>query len=153
MKFLICFMALMVLSFGASAAVLKNKKFIDNASNEIQVTKVVWDFAKDGGAIGAYEIAEATGDTIIHSVTAEGVTALDSAADAITVDLGITGATTKYLSASAQSNFEAGDLTASSTFVAPAKLADGGKVLAEFKVAAATAGKIVFTIISSKFGQ
>lgn len=153
MKFVLTLLALVALSFSVNAAVVKNKKFIDNASNEIQVTKVVYDFAKDGGSVAAYELAEATGDTIIHSVTAEGITSLDSTGDAVTVDLGVTGATTKYLSASAQSNFEAGDLTATSTYVAPAKLAKGDKVLAEFKVAAPTAGKILFTVISSKFGQ
>lgn len=153
MKFLLALFALFAISFAADCAVVKDKKFIDNASNELQVTKVVYDFAKDGGAIASYELAEATGNTVIHSIDVEGLTSLDSAGDAVTVDLGITGATTKWLSASAQSNFEAGDLTASSTYIAPVKLADGGKVLVEFKTATPTAGKMVFTILSSKFGQ
>lgn len=153
MKFLVCLIALFCLSFAAEAVVLKDKKFIDVASNEIQVTKVVYDFAKDAGAVAAYELAEATGDCVIEAISAETVTALDSAADAITVDLGYTGATTAFLSASAQSAFEAGDFTAPAETFVPVKLAKGSKVLAEFKVAAATAGKIVFTIVTRKFGQ
>lgn len=153
MKFLICLIALFTLSFASSAAVLKNKQKIDLASNELQVTKVVYDFARDGGAIAAYEVAEATGDMVIESIAIDGITALDSAADAITVDLGVTGATTAFLSGSAQSNFEAGDMTAPAETFVPVKVAKGSKVLMEFKVAAATVGKFVVTIISRKFGQ
>lgn len=153
MKFVLCLIALFALSFGANAAVLKNKQNIDLASNELQVTKVVYDFAKDGGAVAAYEVAEATGDMVIESIAVDGITALDSAGDAITVDLGVTGATTAFLSASAQSNFEAGDMTAPAETFVPVKVAKGSKILMEFKVAAATAGKFVVTIISRKFGQ
>lgn len=153
MKNLLVLFALMVLSFSANAVVLKDKKYVDNASNEIQVTKIVYDFAKDGGAVAAYEVLEATGDTIIESISVETVTALDSAADAITVDLGYTGATNAFLSASAQSNFEAGDLAVPAETFVPVKLADGAKVLMEFKVAAATVGKMVITVVSRKFGQ
>lgn len=153
MRFVLCLIALFALSFGANAAVLKNKQNINLASNELQVTKVVYDFTKDGGAIAAYEVAEATGDIVIESIAVDGITALDSTGDAITVDLGITGSTTAFLSASAQSNFEAGDMTAPSETFVPMKVAKGSKILMEFKVAAATAGKFVVTIISRKFGQ
>ena len=152
MKLVLIALLVFVCTF-ANAAVLKDKKFIDVKSNEFQVTKVVYDFAKDGGAIGAYELAEATGNIVVHAITAEGITSLDSAGDAVTIDLGVTGATTAYLSASAQGNFEAGDLTATATYVAPKKVADGGKILMETKSATPTAGKVLFTIFSSKFGQ
>ncbi len=152
MKFFISLIALMCLTFAVDAAVLKDKKKLSPQNNEIMVTKVIYDFAKDGGSVASYEVAEATDDVMILGVTAEGITSLDSAGDAVTVDLGITGAGTTWLNASAQSLFEAGDLTATGTYVAPVKLADGNKVLVEFKTAAPTAGKIVFTIFSAKFG-
>jgi hypothetical protein len=133
-------------------AILKNKKLIDCANNESQITKVVYDFAVDGGTIASYEVAEATSDTVIEAISCETITALDSAADAITVDLGITGSTTAFLSGSAQSNFEAGDFTAPAETFVPVKLAKNAKVLMEFKVAAATVGKICITIVTRKFG-
>ena len=153
MKFVLCLIALFALSFGANAAVLKDKQKIDPASNELQVTKVVYDFAKDGGAIAAYEVAEATGDIVIESIAVDGITALDSTGDAITVDLGVTASTTAFFTAAAQSYFEAGDMTTPAATFVPVKVAKGSKILMEFKVAAATAGKFVITIISRKFGQ
>ena len=153
MKFVLCLIALFALSFGANAAVLKNKQKIDPASNELQVTKVVYDFAKDGGAKASYEVAEATGDIVIESIAIDGITALDSADDKITVDLGVTGSTTAFLSASAQSDFEAKDMTAPAETFVPTKVAKGDKILMEFKTSAATAGKFVVNIISRKFGQ
>ncbi len=153
MKLLVLTIAFFAMTLSASAVVLKDKKFIDVKSNELQVTKVVYDFAKDKGAVASYELAEATGDIVVHAITAEGITSLDSAGDAVTVDVGVTGATNAFLLGSAQSAFAADALTATGTYVSAKKVATGDKVLMELKAVAATAGKIVFTIFSSKFGE
>ena len=68
MKFVLCLIALFALSFGANAAVLKNKQNIDLASNELQLTNVVYDFAEDRGAIAAYEVAEATAGKFVVTI-------------------------------------------------------------------------------------
>lgn len=150
---LVLALVMMIAFVGASyGATIKDIKKISPMSNETQVTRAVYDFAVDGGSVASYEVAQATDDIVIDSISVEGLTALDSTGDAVTVDLGITGAGTQFLTASAQSNFEAGDLAVPAETFVPVKLAKNSKVLVEFKVAAPTAGKFVVVIKSHKFG-
>lgn len=135
----------------ANAAVLKDKKFVDVASNGQQVVKAVYDYAKDGGAIASYEVAECTGVCVLEFISIEGITSAVTTTG--TVDLGYTGAGTAFISATASTTLEAGDFTIPAETFVPVKIANGAKVLMEIKSAALTAGKFVITMVFRKFGQ
>ena len=69
---------------------LNNKKTIGAPfSNSIEIVRVIYDFAVDGGAIGTLEALEAQDNLVIHGFYAKGITVLDSTADGSSIDVGI----------------------------------------------------------------
>lgn len=69
------------------AAVTQPKVVGPLFSNEIEVINVSWDFAKDGGGIGALDLLTAGADVVVHSCIAKAKTAVTSS-DAITFTVG-----------------------------------------------------------------
>jgi hypothetical protein len=152
MKMLILVISLFAMSFAANAVVLKDKKFVAPFGNEMQVVKAAYDFAKDGGAVASYEVAECTSalGCVLDFVSIEGITTVATTSG--TLDLGYTGAGTAFLAATASGTLEAGDFTIPAETFVPVKIANGAKVLIEIKSAAFTAGKLAITMVFRKFG-
>lgn len=129
---------------------LKDIKYVDCASNELQVVRARYDFAVDGGASGAKVVAEATGDVVLVDCWVDVVTGLSSAGG-ITVSLGKTSATTGLLSASASTNFTAGACVQTTDATTPLKIADGEQVIMTLNTADATAGKMDVVMVFAQF--
>lgn len=113
--------------------------------NESFVKRVVYDFAVDGGSVGALDLMTAGADLVIKSAHAYVKTACTSGGSA-TVAFGITGSTTAFVDATAGA---VANLTANAVLGAaepPIRLASGSKVLMTIGTAALTAGKIEFVI-------
>lgn len=113
--------------------------------NESFVKRVVYDFAVDGGSVGALDLMTAGSDLVIKSAHAYVKTACTSGGSA-TVAFGITGSTTAFVDATAGA---VANLTANAVLGAaepPIRLASGNKVLMTIGTAALTAGKIEFVI-------
>jgi len=144
-------------------AALKNKKTVAGGfSNEVEVVKVVYDFAKDGGATGALEILEAQDDLVILNFYVVGKTTCTSGGSA-TLDVGISGGDTDILldgaavaSLTANAMVQPTSIVLTegtpNTYVAalPQKLASGGKIIQTIGVAAFTAGKLEYVFHIAK---
>ena len=125
--------------------------------NEEKVVRVVWDFAKDGGAVGALDILEADDDLLITGFATVVKTAVTSTGN-LTLAVGPTGALTKFLTAAqgAKANLTEGaalfpletsgenDESWSSTL--PHKLAKGEKIVQTIGTEVANAGKVEYII-------
>lgn len=123
------------------AAVAKAKNIGPEFSNARVLERVTYDFAVDGGAVGALDLFTANKDIVIKSFHAYVKTAGTSGGSA-TVSIGVTGATTAFVDATAGA---VANLTANAVLgsaIAPRRLAAGSKVLMTIGTAALTAGKI-----------
>lgn len=121
---------------------------------EMDIVRVVYDFAKDGGAAGALDIFEAKEDIVITHFHSKVVTAATSGGSA-TLKVGVTGSDARFMNTTQGA---VANLTAGAVVIAPAvegtpnvlalpvKLAAGDKILQTIAVAALTAGKIEFTV-------
>lgn len=132
-------------------AAAKDKKMVDTFAKEMVLVKAVYDFAKDGGAVGVVDLMETSEATVLHRAWVNVKTAVVSGG-AATVEIGVAGGDTDaVLPAQLQAA-----LTAPKTFDGDAAskglyLASGAKLSAEIKVAALTAGKIELCALVSKF--
>lgn len=140
------------------ASVAKAKSVGGLFSNEEQVVKVVYDFAKDGGATGALNLFTATSDCILTGFSAVVKTACTSGGSA-TVKVGVTGADSAFItttqgavaSLTANALFQANVVLTEGTpntaaFPLPRRLASGDSVLMTIGTAALTAGVIEYTV-------
>lgn len=122
------------------AAVAKAKTIGSTWTNEVAVERVTYDFSVDGGAVGALDLFTASADLVIKYVHIYVKTACTSGGSA-TVAVGVTGATTAYVDATAGAvaNLSANAVMGTAT---PKRVASGNKVLLTIGTAALTAGKI-----------
>ena len=129
-------------------ALLKNKK-IGGAGfpNAAEITRAVYDFAQDTGAIASYEVFEAQNDCVV-SLKHMAVKAAVTLSGALTLDLGKGSAGTEILS-----NKAVATLTLDSIHVgaAPVKLSAGDKICMNIEAFAATAGKLEFVLEVVKY--
>lgn len=130
-------------------AVLDNKKIVGGGfENEMQLVKVTYDFAVDGGSVADYDVLEADGACIVEFKFLEVETAATSGGSLV-IDLGKAAGGTEFKSdlavASVTADAVIGPDTAESKYV---ELADGEKIVMGFEAAAATAGKfhMVFAV-------
>jgi hypothetical protein len=136
-------------------AAIKDAKNLGPAfSNEEVVIRAIYDFAEDGGAVGALDIFEANEDIVITHFSSHVKTACLSAGSA-TVAVGVTGATTVLLTATqgAKANLTAGAVLfpavvegTPNVLATPRKLAAGEKVIQTVGTAALTAGKVEYCV-------
>lgn len=140
------------------AAVVARKYLGKTFSNDVETMSVVYDFAADGGAVGALDLFQASADVVLKDFHAIVRTAGTSGGSA-TVAVGVTGATSAFITATEGA---VANLTANAVFGAkpvltegtpntiamplPRRLASGDKVLMTIGTAALTAGKIEFVI-------
>jgi hypothetical protein len=128
--------------------VLKDKKKVGGGfANAAEMVRVEYDFAKDGGAIGNYDVLEADSACVV-SLRHMAVKSAVTSGGAMTVDLGKNAGGTQFFS-----NKAVADLTLDSLHLtsAPAavRLVAGDKVVMALEAFAATAGKVemVFEIV------
>jgi hypothetical protein len=139
-------------------AAIKDAKNIGPAfSNEEVVIRAIYDFAEDGGAVGALDIFEANEDIVITHFSTHVKTAVTSTGN-LTLAVGVTGATTALLTATqgAKANLTTGAVLfpldasgADDTSWAPTiprRLAKGQKVLQTIGTEVANAGKVEYCI-------
>lgn len=126
--------------------------------NESYIARAVYDFANDGGAIGALDLFVAGSDIIITGFYALVKTQCTSGGSA-TVAVGVTGATSAFVTTTtgAVANLTANAVLQpvvvltegtpnTAAFPLPRRLASGDKVLMTIATDTITAGKIEFVI-------
>jgi hypothetical protein len=139
------------------AAVKDMKKLGPAFSNDEVVIRAVYDFAKDGGAVGALDLFEAGADILITHFSSVVKTAVTSTGN-LTLAVGVTGATTAFMTATqgAKANLVAdaaifplhtsGADDTSWVPTLPRKLSAGDKVLQTIGTEVANAGKVEYCI-------
>jgi hypothetical protein len=121
---------------------LADKKIVGPSfPNAVEVVRVVWDFAVDGGAIADYDVLEASAECIVKLRHAHALTALESS-DAINIDLGKGDGGVEFMSNALKASL-AGNLCNVGTGAA-VYLAAGNKIVMGIEAYAATAGKVEF---------
>lgn len=129
-------------------AALKGKKIVGAGfPNAVEVVRVNYDFAKDTGAIGSYEVLEAENDCVIKLRHAAVKTAVTSSG-ALTMDLGKGAAGTEIISNKAVSALTLESLHEGAAQV---KLAAGEKICMNLEAFDATAGKVEFVFEITKY--
>ena len=111
-------------------------------SNTVEVVRVVYDFAVDGGEVEDNTVFTADGALLVRCVGVDVTTAFTSGG-AATVDLGKGTAGTDFISAEAYTTFTAGGFYASESS-GWVKLANTNVINLGVNVAALTAGKCEF---------
>ena len=135
-------------------AALKSSKNVGSPfTNALEVIKVTYDFAVDGGAQGALDVLVAEQNCVLTDFYLVVETACVGAT--MVLDVGITGDTNLLLADVAVASLAINTLHkptivdgTPNVLPMPAKLASGAKVLMEIKTAALTAGKfhMYFTV-------
>jgi len=140
------------------AAIKGTKSANGGFQNEKQILKVVYDFAKDGGATGALDLFTAQDDIVITGFYAKVLTTCTSGGSMV-LDVGVSGGDTDIL----LDGVAVASLTANSMHIPPVvegtpnvlalpmKLADNGKIIQTIGTAALTAGKIEYVFEFMKF--
>ena len=125
---------------------INNKKIGTPFGNEEKVIKVVYDFAKDGGAIGTFDLFTASQACIITGFHMVVQTACTSGG-AATVSAGYTGAVAGLLTATAVASLTANAVFGENgAFDQVKRLASGETAGISIATAALTAGKIEMTL-------
>jgi hypothetical protein len=143
------------------AAVVDKKTVGAPFGNAEQMVRVTYDFAADGGDIGALELLEASGAIVITEFYVRGITVLNSAANGTTIDVGISGGDTDiFLDGVAEATFAAAALVqptlvdgTPNVMALPLVLASGGKIIQTIVGEALTSGKCEYFFKYHKFGN
>lgn len=131
-------------------AQVKDKKNVNVFSNELGMTKVVYNFAVDAGATGALNLFEAKEDLVIHSAKVKVLTTFTSGGSA-TLIVGQTGDTDSILASTAVASLVAGLVKHVDAAALNLKMTSGDFVLMTIGTAAMTAGKMEVELVVSKF--
>lgn len=110
--------------------------------NAVEVVRVIYDFAEDGGQVEDNTVLTAEGNVLVRCIGAKVITAPTSGGSA-TIDLGKGTSGTEFISTEAYTSFALNALYASES-AAFVKLADGEVINMGVATAALTAGKIEF---------
>lgn len=133
---------------------LTTKKYIGSQfENGSELVKVTYDFAVEGGAIGDYDVLEASSKCVVECLYLHVETEVDSAMDGTVLDLGKGDGGTEFFSDLAETSLGAEAInapTAENRFV---ELTAGEKIVLGIETEAATAGKfhMVFRILDKSF--
>lgn len=120
-------------------ATLVDKKLLGHpAAQSVEIVRVKYDFSKDGGAVGNWEVFEADSPVVVKMRGVHVSTALTSGGSA-TISAGKGASGTEFLNASAVANFSLGAAVQPASHNA-VKLAAGEKIHLAVAVAALTAG-------------
>lgn len=118
-----------------------------------QVIEVQYDFANDGGSVGALDLFTAPVDMVIHQAYLKVVTTCTSLGSA-TVIAGVVGGDTDAiitLTTGAVANLTANAVIPGDAACVGIRLASGGKIGMAIGTAALTAGKFKLVLVVSDF--
>lgn len=118
-------------------------------SNAVEVVRVIYDFAVEGGAVADKSVLIASGKLLVRCVGVSVETAMTSGGSA-TIDLGKGTSGTEFVSTEAYTSFGADGFYASES-AAFVKLADGEVINMGIATAALTAGKVEFIFEVAQF--
>jgi len=128
---------------------LVNKKTIPAPfTNAVEIVRVQYDFAKDGGAIGDYDVLEAVEPMTVKIRHIQALAEVTSA-DAVNIDLGKNDGGTEFLSNALKASF-ATNAVQGGTAGAVVRLAAGDKIVLGVEAHAITAGKVEFVFEIAK---
>lgn len=123
-------------------AVLKDAKTVSAPfSNSMELVKVTYDFAEDGGSIADYDVIVASGSMIVGFLYAEVEAALTSSG-AMVVDLGKGAGGTQLWSDQAVATLALDAVLGPDGVERFVELTDGEKIVMGVEAFAATAGKM-----------
>lgn len=128
---------------------MKDKKTIGPSfPNAAEIVRVVYDFAVDGGAIGALDAIEAT-DTCVVSMKHAHVISAVTSDGAVEFSIGSEANTNEFLNAEVKADLAENDVL--SSVGSKVRLVSGDKIQLDIAVAAITAGKVefVFEVVKS----
>ncbi len=122
-------------------------------SNATSKHEIVYDFAKDGGAIGVIDLFKALDGLVVTGFYVKGTTELDSAADGSSVDVGIkAGDTNALIDGAVEADFAAGAVVYDKTNqIVPLKVEKDAVVSMEILGEALTSGKCTFVFEIAAF--
>lgn len=135
-------------------------KTVNLFRNEEALVRVLYDFAKDGGATtDAYMLLTADEDIVITDFWVRGITELDSAADGTSIDVGIDGGDEDILlDGVAEATVAAAALVkptivegAPNVLPLPLKVAATGQIQLKILAEALTSGKCEFNFVCRPF--
>lgn len=135
-------------------------KTVNTFRNAETLVRVIYDFSVDGGAAtDTYMLMVADEDLVITDFWVRGITEFDSAADGVTIDLGIDGGDEDVLlDGVAEATFAAGALVGRTIVEGtpnvdplPLKLAADGQIQMKVLGEALTAGKAEFCFVCRPF--
>jgi hypothetical protein len=119
-------------------------------SNAIEVRKVTWDFAKDGGAISALDAMTMDENMVILGCFGKVITTCTSDGSAL-LSLGIDSDADTLIDEVAVASLAAAYFGAPIAAYCPAKIAKNSVIKVNIAGAAMTAGKVEFTVLFMKF--
>jgi hypothetical protein len=131
------------------AQLIKHKKG-NPFSGGREIIEVEYDFAQDGGSVGALDVMTAQADMVVHNIIAK-VKTLCTSGGSATVSLGKSGDAAGLMGSTAVASLTAGAVIDQASIGSGYKLAEDEVVQMEIGTAALTAGKIVFVMEVSKF--
>ena len=131
-------------------ASVKDIKKLEVFSNEVVKIEVTYDFAKDGGAVGALDLYEALEDCVLVNAYTKVKTACISSG-AATLIVGVTGDTDGILASTAVASLTANAIFKKDAAADTIRIASGSKVLMTIGAFALTAGKVVVVLEVAKF--
>ncbi len=131
-------------------ATVKDYKKVAPYTNEIEVVRVTYDFAKDGGAVGALDLFEAPAASLVKLAEMHVQTACTSGGSA-TVSAGKSADLAGMIGATAVASLTAGAAILGAAIDGSHALAAADVVKMEIATAALTAGKIDFVFHVIKF--
>ena len=139
---------------------VNDHKTVSKFMDSVELVKVVYDFAQDGGATAnELQLFTAARDLVITDFWVRGITELDSAADGTSIDVGIAGGDEDILlDGVAEATFAADALVgptvvegAPNVLPLPLKLAEDGAIQMKVVDEALTSGKCEFNFIVTPF--
>lgn len=119
-------------------------------SGNAEWVRLVYDFAKDGGAVGALDLAEAGEDMVLMDAMTK-VKAACTSGGAATLIVGRTGDTDAILASTAVAALTLGSVHAGDAASRQKKMVSGDKLLMTIGTAAFTAGQLEIWVLVSKF--
>lgn len=120
--------------------------------NAMDLVRVTYDFAVDGGAVADYDVFTASGNLLVELVCADVETALTCGTD-FDIDLGKGAGGAEFWSDNAKAVYAIDLQPLAATPGTIVELADGEKIVMGIETAAATAGKMHMIFRVFKRGQ
>lgn len=131
-------------------AALTNAKTTRAWGAEVETIEVVYDFAKDGGAVAALDVLTVKSASVVRAAYFK-VNTLCTSGGSATVSLGISGDVAGLVAATAVASLTAGAVIDGASFGTGYKLAADAVVVMDIAVEDLTAGKITIVIELAKF--